>query len=171
MSELVQNSAASCYDRREALPPTDQPDMTKSLDFKSLALNVRRDPGRPSTWTSYRDGLCAGCQALCCTLPVDVSLADLIQLNLLTPEQSRLPFRQITRHLEEQGVIEAAIENSQSFILRQTESGVCRYLGADRRCSVYDRRPEVCRTFPAIGPRPGFCPANPLKATPRKDRP
>ncbi len=145
--------------------------MTKSLDFKSLALSARRDPGRPSTWTSYQDGLCEGCQALCCTLPVEVSLTDLTQLDLLTLEQSQLPYRQITRLLLERSVIEAAIENSRSFILRQTESGVCRYLGADRRCGVYDKRPEVCRTFPAIGPRPGFCPANPLKATPRKDRP
>jgi len=100
---------------------------------------------------------------------VEVTLNDLIQLELLTTEQSELPFRKVARLLEEQGVIEAAIENSRSFILRQTESGVCRYLGADRRCSVYEKRPEVCRGFPAIGPRPGFCPANPVKKSPRKD--
>jgi Fe-S-cluster containining protein len=141
----------------------------KSLNFHRLARSASRDPGRPSTWTVYQEELCKGCQALCCTLPVEVTLGDLIQLELLTSEQSELPFRKVARLLEEQGVIEATLENSRSFILRQTESGVCRYLGADRRCGVYEKRPEVCRSFPAIGPRPGFCPANPVKKPPRKD--
>jgi uncharacterized protein len=39
----------------------------------------------------------------------------------------------------------------------------CIYLGADRRCTVYEKRPEVCRQFPRIGPRPGWCPAGSAK--------
>ena len=145
--------------------------MKKTLDFNHLARIATRDPGRPSTWTPYQEGLCSGCQALCCTLPVEVSIADLIQLEVLTEQESHLPFRKMARLLHERRVIETEIENARSFILRQTESGVCRYLGADRRCGVYEKRPEVCRTFPAIGPRAGFCPANPLQTPPRKDRP
>ena len=75
------------------------------------------------------------------------------------------------RALLAQGVIQAGLASPGSFILRQTDAGVCRYLGADRRCTVYERRPEVCRSFPSIGPRPGFCPANPLEQGPRKDKP
>jgi Fe-S-cluster containining protein len=33
-------------------------------------------------------------------------------------------------------------------ILQQTADGACAFLGPDG-CSVYDRRPEVCRTFGA----------------------
>lgn len=33
--------------------------------------------------------------------------------------------------------------------LKQTAAGACVFLGPDG-CSVYDRRPEVCRTFGAV---------------------
>ncbi|MEK6624736.1 MAG: YkgJ family cysteine cluster protein, partial [Bdellovibrionota bacterium] len=32
------------------------------------------------------------------------------------------------------------------------------YLNEERRCSIYERRPETCRNHPKIGPRPNFCP-------------
>ena len=127
-----------------------------------------RDPGRPSTWRAYSDGLCQGCQALCCSLPVEVSIEDLFRLELLLPEEAQVSTRRAMLRLENSGAIQAFLESSNTFILGQTEDGFCRYLGRDRRCSVYEKRPEVCRTFPSIGPRPGYCPANPMKPESRK---
>lgn len=45
------------------------------------------------------------------------------------------------------------------FTLAQRPNGDCLYLDSERRCTIYDKRPSVCRRFPEIGPRPGHCPA------------
>jgi len=145
--------------------------MKKSHDSNRILSSPPRDPDRPSTWAPYRDGLCEGCQAGCCSLPVEVSVADLVQLGILGPGDAREDSKHLERALLARGVIQAGLASPGSFILRQTDAGVCRYLGADRRCTVYERRPEVCRSFPSIGPRAGFCPANPLEQGPRKDQP
>jgi Fe-S-cluster containining protein len=45
------------------------------------------------------------------------------------------------------------------FILEQRYGRDCVFLDTKtRRCTVYEKRPEVCRRFPKIGPRPGYCP-------------
>ena len=37
------------------------------------------------TWTRYRHGLCNSCAANCCTMPVEVQLADLVRLTWVDP--------------------------------------------------------------------------------------
>jgi Fe-S-cluster containining protein len=45
------------------------------------------------------------------------------------------------------------------FVLEQRHGRDCVFLHPEtRRCTVYEKRPEVCRNFPKIGPRPGYCP-------------
>ncbi|MFX8585764.1 YkgJ family cysteine cluster protein, partial [Acinetobacter baumannii] len=45
------------------------------------------------------------------------------------------------------------------YLLEQKTNGDCRFLGEDRRCTVYEARPDTCRDFPLrVGPRIGFCP-------------
>ena len=46
------------------------------------------DVDRPETWTRYRSGLCNGCAANCCTMPVEVRLPDLVRLQLVERDMS-----------------------------------------------------------------------------------
>jgi Fe-S-cluster containining protein len=117
------------------------------------------DAQRPSTWLAYRKGLCEGCWSGCCTLPVEVNANDLIRLELITEEEAAISLKQVAKKLMKQKVIQAYQQKSQLFVLEQRNGRDCIYLDKDRRCTVYEKRPEVCRKFPKIGPRPGFCPA------------
>jgi Fe-S-cluster containining protein len=121
------------------------------------------DAQRPSTWHKYKKGLCEGCWAGCCTLPVEASAADLIRLELITEEEAAISLRDVGKKLLKQKVIQAFNPKVQIFVLAQVAGRDCIFLGKDRLCTVYDKRPEVCRRFPSIGPRPGFCPAKPKK--------
>lgn len=107
----------------------------------------------------YRKGLCEGCWAGCCTLPVEVSAADLIRLGLSTEEEASVSLKEVAKRLLSEGIIQAYQARSQIFVLEQRHGRDCIFLGRDRLCTVYEKRPEVCRRFPRIGPRPGYCPA------------
>jgi len=121
---------------------------------------MKPDAQRPSTWVKYRKGLCEGCWGGCCTLPVEVSVSDLMRLELVSEDEAAESLKKVARRLEKDGVIQAFNPRSQIFILEQRGGRDCIFLGAkDRLCTVYDKRPEVCRAFPKIGPRPGWCPS------------
>ena len=124
------------------------------------------DAQRPSTWRRYEKGICEGCWAGCCTLPVEVSVTDLIRLELITEEEAAISLKQVAKKLTKLKIIQAFQAKSQLFVLEQRHGRDCIYLGKDRLCTVYTKRPEVCRKFPKIGPRPGFCPES--KKTGRK---
>jgi Fe-S-cluster containining protein len=119
----------------------------------------RIDAQRPSTWVKYKTGLCNGCVAGCCTLPVEVSAADLIRLELITEEEAAVSLKQVAKKLTKLKLIQAFNSKSGIFVLDQRYGEDCVFLGRkDRLCTVYEKRPEVCRQFPKIGPRPGYCP-------------
>lgn len=110
----------------------------------------------------YRKGLCDGCWSGCCTLPVEVSASDLIRLGLITEEEAAISLKQVAKRLLKARVIQAFQAKSQLFVLEQRSGRDCIYLDDKTRlCTVYEKRPEVCRQFPKIGPRPGFCPSTP----------
>lgn len=119
---------------------------------------MRRDPQRPSEWIQYKKGMCEDCWAGCCTLPVEVSVQDLIRLGLVCEEEACVSLKQVAKRLKKERVIQAFQAKSQLFVLEQRGGRDCIFLGSDRRCTVYSKRPEVCRSFPKIGPRPGYCP-------------
>lgn len=118
------------------------------------------DVDRPETWTKYRSGLCDGCAANCCTMPVEVKLPDLIRLGLVDAfEAEHEPAKQIAKRLAKAGLIEHFNFKNSIFTLARRASGDCHYLdAATRRCTVYERRPSTCRLHPQVGPRPGHCP-------------
>ncbi len=121
------------------------------------------DVQRPSTWMKYRKNLCEGCWAGCCTLPLEASAHDLIRLELITEDEAAESLKKVARRLMKEGYIQAFQAKSQLFIIEQRNGRDCIFLGKDRKCTVYEKRPEVCRSFPKIGPRPGYCPGH-LKA-------
>ncbi|MEK7692313.1 MAG: YkgJ family cysteine cluster protein [Bdellovibrionota bacterium] len=102
--------------------------------------------------------MCAGCWSGCCTLPVEVSASDLIRLGLATEEECAISLKAVAKTLFEEKTIQAFQQKSGIFVLAQRAGRDCIYLSRDRLCRVYERRPEVCRQFPKIGPRPGYCP-------------
>jgi len=117
------------------------------------------DVDRTETWTRWRRGLCEGCWAGCCTMPVEATLADLVRLGLVEAfEAEHEAPRRIARRLEKGGSVARYNAKSGLFTLASAASGDCLFLHpATRRCTVYDRRPETCRNHPRIGPRPGWC--------------
>lgn len=118
------------------------------------------DAQRPSTWIPYRKGLCDGCWGGCCTLPVETSASDLIRLGVITEDEAASSLKKVAKRLLKEGVIQHFQARSQLFVLQQRGGRDCIFLGEkDRLCTVYEKRPEVCRQFPKIGPKPGWCPA------------
>jgi Fe-S-cluster containining protein len=119
------------------------------------------DAQRPSTWKPWR-GIsdCQGCWSGCCTLPLEVSVADLVRLGLTTETEAASGLRQLARRLIDERVIERFHAKTQIFTVAQRAGRDCIFLDArTRRCTVYEKRPEVCRKFPKeVGPRLGFCP-------------
>lgn len=116
------------------------------------------DPQRPSSWKKYRDGLCDNCNAGCCTLPVEVTIADFIRLNITDEFEVKEDFKGLLKRLKKEKIIKSYYPPTKVFILETKNYSDCIFLGKDRRCTVYDLRPETCRNFPRIGPRSGFCP-------------
>jgi Fe-S-cluster containining protein len=90
---------------------------------------------------------------------------DLIRLGLITEEEAAESLKKVARKLMDRGVIQAFQARSQLFVLQQKYGRDCIFLDQNRLCTVYERRPEVCRRFPRIGPRPGFCPATKKRQT------
>jgi Fe-S-cluster containining protein len=126
------------------------------------------DVDRLETWTRYRNGLCDSCVANCCTMPVEVKLADLVRLGLVDPfEAEHEETKQIAKRLAKAGLIDHFSFKHEIFTLARRASGDCRFLdAATRRCTVYAQRPDTCRKHPQVSPRPGYCPYG-AKARPR----
>ena len=123
-----------------------------------MSTHDKTDKDRPSTWKPYREGLCEGCIAACCTMPVEVKAEDLLRLDLISEDEVRGSPKKIFKRLSKQGILKSFRAATGLFMLVQKSNDDCVFLGADRLCTVYDKRPGVCREFPKIGPRPGFCP-------------
>ncbi len=121
------------------------------------------DVDRCETWTRYRPGLCDRCAAHCCTMPVEVRLADLVRLGWVDPfEAEHEAPKQIARRLQKAGRVDHFNGKHEIFTLARRASGDCALLDAQtRRCTVYAQRPDTCRKHPQVGPKPGHCPFGP----------
>jgi Fe-S-cluster containining protein len=125
---------------------------------------TRSDPQKPSTWKPYKSGMCEGCWAGCCTLPLEVSAFDLMRLELITIDEASASLKKVAKRLMKDGIIRSYMAKTGVFMMEQRAGRDCIFLGEkDRRCTVYEKRPEVCRTFPKIGPKPGWCPEGKIK--------
>lgn len=122
------------------------------------------DQDRPSTWVSYKNHYCESCQATCCTMPVEVRVEDLVRIGVVSEDEAAGSLKKVARRLQSEGLIRSYRTTTGLFLLEQKNGRDCVFLGADRRCTVYDKRPGVCRGFPlAMGPRLGFCPYRPKR--------
>jgi len=116
------------------------------------------DIERLETWVRYKESMCASCRAACCSLPVEVTSADLIRMQLIDAFEAEEPLKNIAKKLKKAGVIDHFNGRSGIFTLARLANNDCIYLdGQTRRCTIYVNRPTTCRNHPRIGPRPGFC--------------
>ena len=118
------------------------------------------DIDRPETWTRFKSGMCESCSAICCTMPVEVRMVDLIRLNLVDAfEAEHESPKQIARRLSKAKLIDHFNFKNSIFTLARRANGDCHYLDTHtRRCTVYENRPNTCRLHPQVGPRSGYCP-------------
>ena len=118
------------------------------------------DVDRCDTWTRYRNGLCEDCAANCCTMPVEVRLADLVRLGLVDPfEAEHEAPKHIAKRLLKAGLIDHFNFRHSLYTLARRANGDCTHLHPQtRRCTVYAQRPETCRKHPQVGPKPGYYP-------------
>ncbi len=112
---------------------------------------------RLNTWSRYDKSMCQQCEALCCHLPVEVDAQDLLLMGLIDEFEISLGERYILKKFQG-NEIKRWDAKSNKFILSQKADGSCLFLDSERRCTIYEKRPQTCRNHPKIGPRPGFCP-------------
>lgn len=118
------------------------------------------DIDRPSTWKKYSLGMCDQCDAGCCQMPVEITFSDLVRLGYATVDEEHSSMRKLFRRLHKIGIVSSYREGTGFFMLSQKNHRDCHFLDSKTRlCTVYEKRPDVCRQFPSIGPRPGFCPS------------
>lgn len=79
-------------------------------------------------------------------------------MELISDDEAAGSLKKLARSLSKQGIIKSFRATTGIFILEQRHGRDCIFLNEERRCTIYDKRPEVCRRFPEIGPRPGHCP-------------
>lgn len=123
------------------------------------------------TWVKYRNGLCDSCHAVCCTLPAEVRLRDLVRMGAIDEFELDSDPKQLAKRLQKAGVIEHFNFRHSLFTLARRANGDCNFLDPQsRRCTIYAQRPDTCRRHPQqIGPRPGYCPyrqKTPLRRAP-----
>ncbi|MNJ99836.1 Flagellin N-methylase [compost metagenome] len=95
-------------------------------------------------------------------MPVEVKLSDLIRLGVTDEDEAHGSIRKLAKRLMKEKIITSYRQGTEFFMLSQKSNNDCLYLDTKTRlCTVYEKRPETCRLFPKIGPRPGFCPVNP----------
>lgn len=91
---------------------------------------------------------------------LEVTAEDLIRLGVCTEDEVKTSPNKLFKRLRKERIAMSYREGTGLFMLQSKANGDCQFLDAQTRlCTVYEKRPDVCRKFPSIGPRPGFCPA------------
>lgn len=121
---------------------------------------MKVDKDRPSTWKKYDPDNCLRCKGNCCAMPVEVKAADLIRLEIATQDELDNSIKKLAKRLKKEGYISSYRDGTEFFMLTQKANSDCYFLDSKTRlCTVYDKRPETCRSFPSqMGTRVGFCP-------------
>ncbi len=94
-------------------------------------------------------------------MPVEVKSEDLIRLRVVSEDEIENSIKKAAKRLKKTGIISSYREGTDLFMLTQKANGDCYFLDLKTRfCTVYDKRPDTCRNFPAVqGTRVGYCPA------------
>lgn len=110
-----------------------------------------------SRWSLYKKGMCESCEGLCCYMPVEVELSDLIRLGILVDFHLELPLNQQTKEALKNPAVLRYTPSTKKYTLAQKPDNSCYFLDKNKKCTVYENRPDTCRNHPKIGPRPNYC--------------
>lgn len=92
-------------------------------------------------------------------MPVEVKADDLIRLGIATLDEVETSKKKLAKRLIKDRLVSSYRESSDLFMIQSRPNGDCHFLHERTRlCTVYEKRPEVCRQFPQVGPRVNFCP-------------
>lgn len=120
------------------------------------------DKDKTYTWLRYKDSLCEGCRATCCTMPVEIRAEDLLRMELISEDDVLKAPKRILSKLSKLGLVRSYRASTKLFMLEPKSNGDCPFLNSETRlCTLYEKRPDICRKFPYVGLRPGYCPALP----------
>lgn len=122
-----------------------------------MKKNIQEHLNDLQGWTKYKKGLCETCAGLCCYMPVEVKIKDLIRLKILNEFHLELSEREQIKDALKHPSILRFTPSTEKFTLRQKPDGSCYFLDANKKCTEYELRPDTCRNHPQIGPRPGYC--------------
>jgi Fe-S-cluster containining protein len=93
-------------------------------------------------------------------MPVEIQAEDLVRLGWADEFEIEEDPARVARKLIKSGLIRSYRASTRLFQIAPRTDGACGMLGPDNRCTVYEKRPGVCRKFPLeMGNRLGFCPA------------
>jgi len=92
-------------------------------------------------------------------MPVRVTPEELFHMGYLEATEVNGPLKRIANRLKKQGIIKSFHTRYRIFTLAQKDGNDCVFLDEKRLCTIYDRRPNICRKFPNDSIRPGYCPA------------
>lgn len=120
---------------------------------------------QPKTWVRYKPSNCTKCMAGCCSLPLKVDSEDLYHMGFLKMEEVNGPLKRIANRLIKQGIIRSYSDRTGLFLVQRHKNNDCIFLGANRLCTIYDRRPYVCRSYPKYSVREGYCPYKKKRST------
>ena len=94
--------------------PTDYSIRKSRITSLKSRSNQPSDVERPSTWFSHRKQLCRQCVGSCCSLLVEVRVADQVRMEALHPYVADEPAKQISRRLRRDGTSRILISNMNS---------------------------------------------------------
>jgi Fe-S-cluster containining protein len=95
-------------------------------------------------------------------MPVEVKIADLVRMGLISEFEVGEPLKKLAKKLKKEGIVDHFNFKNGIFTLVRFASSDCLYLDrTNRRCVIYETRPDTCRNHPVIGPRSGYCPYEP----------
>lgn len=92
-------------------------------------------------------------------MPVEVNAQDLVRLGVASEDEVISSKKKLGKRLIKEKIVMSYREGTDLYMLAHKPNGDCVFLHPlTRLCTKYAIRPDVCRSFPSIGPRPGFCP-------------
>ena len=91
-------------------------------------------------------------------MPLEVSVSDLVRLGFVREEEAISDLKTLAMRLRKEKIIKDFYPRKMVFVIAQKKNKDCIFLNEKRQCTVYTKRPEICRQFPKIGTKPGFCP-------------
>lgn len=108
-------------------------------------------------WKQYTKGMCDSCIGLCCYMPVEVKIPDLIRMEILTEFHLELSELEQIKEALKHPSVNRYTKSTGKFSLNQKANASCYFLDSKGRCTIYDKRPDTCRNHPKIGPKPNYC--------------